>query len=98
MRALFDVQIGTFLNTRFAALVGMVYIHFPFMLFPLLLGVAMIPADRIEAARDLGAGWWAVLREVELPLAAPGLMIGGLLTLCSVSGPMPRRPSWVDGR
>lgn len=80
MNALFDVQIGTFLNTRFAALVGMVYIHFPFMLFPLLLGVAMIPMDRVEAARDLGAGRWAVLREVELPLAAPGLLIGGLLT------------------
>jgi spermidine/putrescine transport system permease protein len=80
LNALFDVQIGTFLNTRFAALVGMVYIHFPFMLFPLLLGVAMIPVDRVEAARDLGAGRWAVLREVELPLAAPGLLIGGLLT------------------
>ncbi|WP_304875908.1 ABC transporter permease [Pseudotabrizicola sp.] len=80
LNALFDVQIGTFLNTRFAALVGMIYIHFPFMLFPMLLGVAMIPGDRIEAARDLGAGRWAVLREVELPLAAPGLLVGGLLT------------------
>ncbi len=80
LKALFDVQIGTILNTRLAALVGMIYIHFPFMLFPLLLGVAMIPADRVEAARDLGANRWAVLREVELPLAAPGLLIGGLLT------------------
>lgn len=80
LSALFDVQIGTILNTRLAALVGMIYIHFPFMLFPTLLGVAMIPADRIEAARDLGASRWAVLREVELPLAAPGLLVGGLLT------------------
>ncbi len=80
LNALFDVQIGTILNTKAAALVGMIYIHFPFMLFPLLLGVAMIPADRVEAARDLGANRWAVLREVELPLAAPGLLIGALLT------------------
>lgn len=80
LNALFDVQIGTFLNTRFAALVGMVYIHFPFMLFPLLLGIAMIPTDRVEAARDLGANRWAVFLEVELPLAAPGLLIGSLLT------------------
>ena len=80
MNALFDVQIGTILNTRLAALAGMVYIHFPFMLFPMLLGVAMIPADRIEAARDLGASRWAVLREIELPLAAPGLLVGALLT------------------
>ncbi len=80
LNALFDVQIGTILNTRLAALVGMIYIHFPFMLFPMLLGVAMIPADRIEAARDLGASRLAVLREVELPLAAPGLLVGALLT------------------
>ncbi|MDF1524042.1 MAG: hypothetical protein P1P87_14655, partial [Trueperaceae bacterium] len=32
------------------------------------------------AARDLGAGRWQVLREIELPLALPGLAIGALLT------------------
>jgi spermidine/putrescine transport system permease protein len=80
LNAFFDIRIGSILNTRLAALLGMIYIHFPFMLFPLLLGVANIPADRVEAARDLGAGRWAVFREVELPLAAPGLAIGGLLT------------------
>ena len=76
----FGIQIGSILNTRLAALLGMIYIHFPFMLFPVLLGVSLIPADRVEAARDLGAGPFAVFREVELPLAAPGLMIGALLT------------------
>ena len=64
----------------------MIYIHFPFMLFPLLLGVGMIPRDRIEAARDLGASAGQVFREVELPLASPGLMIGGLLTFVLALG------------
>lgn len=80
LNAWFDIQIGSILNTRLAALLGMIYVYFPFMLFPLLLGVSLIPKDRVEAARDLGAGRWAVFREVELPLAAPGLMIGALLT------------------
>ena len=80
LNALFDIRIGSILNTRLAALLGMIYVYFPFMLFPLLLGVSLIPKDRVEAARDLGAGRWAVFREVELPLAAPGLMIGALLT------------------
>ncbi|RVT81534.1 ABC transporter permease [Rhodobacteraceae bacterium CCMM004] len=80
MRALFGVSIGTILNTKFAVYLGMVYIHLPFMLFPVLLGVALIPPDRVEAARDLGAGRWQVLREIELPLALPGLVIGSLLT------------------
>ncbi len=76
----FGFKIGSILNTWMAALVGMIYIHLPFMLFPLLLGVSLIPQDRIEAARDLGANRWQTFREVELPLAAPGLLIGALLT------------------
>ncbi len=79
IEALTGWQIGSILNTWGAALVGMTYIHLPFMLFPLLLGVSLIPADRMEAARDLGASRWQVFREVELPLALPGLAIGALL-------------------
>jgi spermidine/putrescine transport system permease protein len=33
----------------------------------------------IEAARDLGAGWWATTRRVLLPMLLPGLIAGGLL-------------------
>ncbi len=80
LNALFGIQIGSILNTWSAALVGMIYVHLPFMLFPLVLGVSLIPADRIEAAKDLGASRWQVFREIELPLAAPGLIIGALLT------------------
>jgi spermidine/putrescine transport system permease protein len=80
LNALFGWQIGSIQNSWPGALLGMVYIHFPFMLFPLILGISLIPRDRIEAARDLGANRWQVLREVELPLAAPGLAIGALLT------------------
>lgn len=80
LSAVFDIQIGSILNTWAAAQLGMIYIHLPFMLFPLLLGVSLIPADRMEAARDLGANRWQTFREIELPLAAPGLMIGALLT------------------
>ena len=33
----------------------------------------------IEAAQDLGAGWWATTWRVVLPLLAPGIFAGGLL-------------------
>ena len=33
----------------------------------------------IEAAQDLGAGWWATTWKVLLPLLAPGIAAGGLL-------------------
>jgi spermidine/putrescine transport system permease protein len=84
--AVFGIRIGSILNTWEAALIGMVYIHLPFMLFPLILGISLIPKDRIEAARDLGANGWQVFREVELPLALPGLMIGALLTFVLALG------------
>jgi spermidine/putrescine transport system permease protein len=78
IEALFGVSIGTILNTHFAALLGLVYVHFPFVLFPLLLGFSLVPREQIEAARDLGASRWQVFREVELPLTAPGAVIGAL--------------------
>jgi len=33
----------------------------------------------VEAAQDLGAGWWATTRRVLLPMLLPGLIAGGLL-------------------
>ncbi len=63
-----------------AIILGLVYVYLPFMLFPMVLGISMVPKDATEAAEDLGASRWQVFREVELPLAMPGLLIGCLLT------------------
>ena len=79
LEALFGLSIGSILNTQLAALIGLVYIHFPFVLFPLLLGLSLVPTEQIEAARDLGASGWQVFREIEAPLAAPGAAFGALL-------------------
>lgn len=79
VNALLDIRIGSILNTRLAALVGLVYVHFPFVLFPLILGLSLVPRDQVEAARDLGASGWRVFTEIEAPLAAPGAAIGALL-------------------
>ncbi len=63
-----------------AIILGLVYVYLPFMLFPMVLGISMVPKDATEAAEDLGASRWQVFREIELPLAMPGLLIGCLLT------------------
>lgn len=67
-------------------LAGMVYTYLPFMLFPITLGLAMVPRDIIDAARDLGAGRFMIWREIELPLAMPGILIGVLLTFVLAIG------------
>jgi spermidine/putrescine transport system permease protein len=65
---------------------GLVYVYFPFMLFPLVQGISMVPDDVRQAASDLGASRWQVFREIELPLAAPGIVIGSLLSFVLAAG------------
>ncbi len=67
-------------------LIGLIYSYLPYMLFPVILGVALVPKDMLTAARDLGASrtrtWW----EIELPLAMPGVLIGMLITFVLSAG------------
>jgi len=65
---------------------GLVYIYLPFMLFPLAQGISMIPDDVRHAAADMGASRWQIFTEVELPLAAPGIVVGSLLTFVLAAG------------
>ncbi len=65
---------------------GLVYVYFPFMLFPLAQGIAMVPEDARHAASDLGASRWQVFCEIELPLAAPGIVVGSLLSFVLAAG------------
>ncbi|MEM9764046.1 MAG: ABC transporter permease [Pseudomonadota bacterium] len=65
---------------------GLVYVYFPFMLFPLAQGISMVPDDARQAAADLGASKWQILREIELPLAAPGIVVGSLLCFVLSAG------------
>jgi spermidine/putrescine transport system permease protein len=69
-----------------AIMLGMVYVYLPFMLFPMTLGISMVPNETRDAAFDLGASRWQVFREVELPLSMPGIVIGFLLTFVLAIG------------
>ncbi len=65
---------------------GLVYVYFPFMLFPLVQGISMVPDDARQAAADLGATKRQIFWEVDLPLSAPGIVIGSLLTFVLGAG------------
>jgi spermidine/putrescine transport system permease protein len=86
LKNLFGIELDSILFTPTATLIGMVYVYLPFMLFPMTLGIAMVPNETREAAFDLGATRWQVFREVELPLAMPGIVIGFLLTFVLAVG------------
>lgn len=67
---------------------GLVYVYFPFMLFPLVQGISMVPDDARQAASDLGASKWQVFWEIDLPLSAPGIVVGCLLSFVLAAGAM----------
>ncbi len=67
---------------------GLVYAYFPFMLFPLAQGIAMVPDEVRLAASDLGASRTRIFLEIDLPLAMPGIVVGGLLSFVLAAGAM----------
>jgi len=79
LKALIGVGTGSLVANVPSIVFGMVYVYLPFMLFPMILGLSNVPADALEAARDLGANRWRLFRDIEAPLAAPGILIGALL-------------------
>ena len=86
VKALFGLDTGTLLYANGTTLMGMVYVYLPYTLFPTMLGLSLVPKDQIDAAGDLGANRWQVFREVELPIAMPGILIGSLLTFVLAVG------------
>ncbi|MFK7765220.1 MAG: ABC transporter permease [Roseobacter sp.] len=79
IKHLTGLEVGSLVTNVPAIIFGIVYIYLPFMLFPMIMGLANVPPDVKEAAADLGASRWQMFRDIELPLAAPGILIGGLL-------------------
>jgi spermidine/putrescine transport system permease protein len=86
LKSLFGLGGPPVLFTPSMILFGMAYVYLPFMLFPMTLGLSLVPRDLVEAARDLGASRLQTWREVELPLAMPGILIGFLLTFVLAAG------------
>ncbi len=60
-------------------LIGMTHIFLPFMVLVLVAVIQNVPRDVEDAARTLGAGFWAVFARVTLPLSVPGILSGSIL-------------------
>jgi spermidine/putrescine transport system permease protein len=74
------------LNTAVAVVGGLTYNALPFIVLPIALSLERIPRELLDAARDLQAGPWTVFRRVVLPLSAPGLAAGIVLSLIPAAG------------
>ncbi len=74
------------INNNFAVLVGLVYVHLPFMVLPLYAALDRLDRSLIEASLDLGAGHLATLWRVVVPLALPGIVSGIIITFIPALG------------
>lgn len=64
------------MNTHWAVLIGMVQIHLPVMILPLIAVMSRHDRRLEEASANLGASRLGTLRHVILPLSAPGIGTG----------------------
>ncbi len=70
------IEILSFSN--FSVVLFMIELYVLFMITPLFFMLAQVDRSALEAARDLGASWLKSFREVILPQAAPGVVIGSI--------------------
>jgi spermidine/putrescine transport system permease protein len=74
------------LFSRFAVIVGMVYVHLPFMILPLYTNLEKHDPALLDAAQDLGADAWNRFWRVTFPLSLPGIFSGSALVFIPVLG------------
>ena len=77
---------GRLLATTFAVVSGITYNFFPFMALPLYVSLEQIDPRLLEAAKDLYASSLQAFLRVTLPLSAPGIVAGTLLTFIPAAG------------
>jgi spermidine/putrescine transport system permease protein len=77
---------GRVLATTGAVIAGITYNFLPFMILPLYASLERIDRRMLEAGYDLYGSRRAVFTRVTLPLSAPGLVAGILLTFIPAAG------------
>ena len=74
------------LYSNFAVVVGLIYVHLPFMVLPLYATLEKLDESLLEAAADLGCPHWRTFWTITLPLSAPGVVAGSLLCFIPIVG------------
>jgi spermidine/putrescine transport system permease protein len=82
------IGLGPFdmLHTNFAVIVGLVYVHLPFIVLPLFATLDRLDRSLIEASLDLGAGHLRTIFQVVIPIVWPGILSAVLLCFIPALG------------
>jgi spermidine/putrescine transport system permease protein len=74
------------LYNKTAIIIGLIYVHLPFMVLPLYAALDKLDRSLIEASLDLGAGHGQTLFKIVVPLALPGIAAGIVITFIPAMG------------
>ncbi len=74
------------LFTAFSVIVGLVYVHLPFMVLPLYANLEKHDPALVDAAQDLGASAWQRFWRITFPLSLPGVYAGAALVFIPALG------------
>ncbi len=69
-----------------ATVIAAAVVSFPLMYVTARAAIAQVDAPLLQAARTLGASEWRVFRRIVVPLAAPGLLAGTILSFARALG------------
>lgn len=74
------------LFTDVSVQIGIVYNYLPLFVLPAYAALERVDWTLLDAASDLGSSAWAALRQITVPLSAPGLLTGSLLVFIPMMG------------
>lgn len=84
--AIFGIAPVSLLFSPFAVLIGMIYVHLPFIILPLYTNLEKHDPVLLDAAHDLGANSWQRFWYVTRPQSLPGIFSGSALVFIPVLG------------
>lgn len=67
-------------------LIGLVYVHLPFMVLPLYTALEKLDRSYLEASLDLGAGQIHTFFKIMVPLTLPSIVAGAIITFIPAFG------------
>ena len=85
-----------FLGDNVGLYVGLSYAYLLVMVFPLYNAIESLDKNQIEAARDLGAPWWRIHKDVVIPYAKPGIASGCTMVFMFSAGAL-AAPQFLGG-
>ncbi len=85
-----------FLGMDVGLYVGLSYAYLLIMIFPLYNAIESLDRNQVEAARDLGAPWWKIHRDVVIPYAKPGIASGCTMVFMLAAGSL-AAPQFLGG-